>query len=88
MGRANNQIYDAASDMNRAQLQAGLLQQGYGQGIAGAQNAFNQQSQLAQTVPGMYQSRYCELWVKWAQHNRLKHKQVLMLGRETKRMAA
>ena len=47
--------YDAASDMNRAQIEAGLLQQGYGQAQQGAQTAFNQQSQLAQTVPGMYQ---------------------------------
>ena len=47
--------YDAASDMNRALMEAGLLQQGYGQGIAGAQTAFGQQQQLAQTVPGMYQ---------------------------------
>ena len=47
--------YDAASDLNRAQMEAGLLQQGYGQGMAGAQTAFNQQQQLAQTVPGMYQ---------------------------------
>jgi hypothetical protein len=47
--------YDAASDMQRAQLQAGLLQQGYGQAQQGAQTAFNQQQQLAQTVPGMYQ---------------------------------
>ena len=47
--------YDAASDLNRAKMEAGLLQQGYGQGMAGAQTAFNQQQQLAQTVPGMYQ---------------------------------
>ena len=47
--------YDAASDMNRALMQSQLLQQGYGQGMAGAQTAFGQQQQLAQTVPGMYQ---------------------------------
>jgi hypothetical protein len=47
--------YDAASDLNRAQMEAGLLQQGYGQAQQGAQTAFNQQQQLAQTVPGMYQ---------------------------------
>ena len=47
--------YDAASDMNRALMESQLLQQGYGQGMAGAQTAFGQQQQLAQTVPGMYQ---------------------------------
>ena len=47
--------YDVASDMNRALMQSQLLQQGYGQGMAGAQQAFGQQMNLAQTVPGMYQ---------------------------------
>jgi hypothetical protein len=36
-------------------MQSQLLQQGYGQGMAGAQTAYGQQQQLAQTVPGMYQ---------------------------------
>jgi len=47
--------YDAASDMNRALMQSQLLQQGYGQGMAGAQQAFGQQMNLAGSVPGMYQ---------------------------------
>jgi len=47
--------YDAASDMNRNLMEYQMRQQGYGQGIAGAQTAFGQQQQLAQTVPGMYQ---------------------------------
>jgi hypothetical protein len=47
--------YDAASDMNRALMESQLYQQGYGQAQQGAQTAFNQQQQLAQTVPGMYQ---------------------------------
>jgi hypothetical protein len=54
MGIAGSE-YDAASDMNRALLESQMLQQGYGQGMAGAQTAFGQQQQLAQTVPGMYQ---------------------------------
>ena len=54
MGVAESE-YDAASDMNRALMESQLLQQGYGQGMAGAQTAFGQQQQLAQTVPGMYQ---------------------------------
>ena len=36
-------------------MEAGLLQQGYGQGMAGAQQAHQQQMNLAQAVPGMYQ---------------------------------
>jgi hypothetical protein len=47
--------YDAASDINRALMQSQLLQQGYGQGMAGAQQAFGQQMNLAGSVPGMYQ---------------------------------
>jgi hypothetical protein len=54
MGVAESE-YDAASDMNRALMESQLLQQGYGQGIAGAQTAFQQQMGQAQAVPGMYQ---------------------------------
>jgi len=54
MGVAQSE-YDAASDMNRALMESQLLQQGYGQGMAGAQTAFQQQQGLAGTVPGMYQ---------------------------------
>ena len=53
--------YDAASDLNRAQMEAGLLQQGYGQGMAGAQQAHQQQMNLAQAVPGMYQADIASL---------------------------
>ena len=42
MGVAQSE-YDAASDMNRALMESQLLQQGYGQGMAGAQTAFQQQ---------------------------------------------
>jgi len=54
MGVAESE-YDAASDMNRALMQSQLLQQGYGQGMAGAQTAYGQQMNLAGQVPGMYQ---------------------------------
>jgi hypothetical protein len=54
MGVAQSE-YDAASDMNRALMESQLLQQGYGQGMAGAQTAFQQQMGQAQAVPGMYQ---------------------------------
>ena len=40
--------YDAASDMHRAQLEAELLQQGYGQAQQGAQTAIQQQMGQAQ----------------------------------------
>jgi hypothetical protein len=59
--------YDAASDMQRAQLQAGLLQQGYGQAQQGAQTAFQQQMGQAQTVPGMYQQDIATLGTVGAQ---------------------
>jgi hypothetical protein len=54
MGIAGSE-YDAASDMNRALLQSQLLQQGYGQGMAGAQTSFWTTKQLAGMVPGLYQ---------------------------------
>ena len=47
--------YDAASDMNRALLESQMLQQGYGQGQAGAAQAFQQQQGLAGLVPSLYQ---------------------------------
>jgi len=43
--------YQAASDRNRAALQAQLLQQGYGQAQQLAQQAFGQQLNLAQAAP-------------------------------------
>ncbi len=60
MGVAESE-YDAASDMNRALMESQLLQQGYGQGIAGAQTAFQQQMGQAQAVPGMYQQDIAQL---------------------------
>jgi hypothetical protein len=60
MGVAQSE-YDAASDMNRALMESQLLQQGYGQGIAGAQTAFQQQMGQAQAVPGMYQQDISQL---------------------------
>jgi hypothetical protein len=41
--------------MNRNLMESQLLQQGYGQGMAGAQQGYQQQMGLAQSVPGMYQ---------------------------------
>ena len=53
--------YDAASDMNRALMQSQLLQQGFGQGQAGAAQAFQQQQGLAGLVPGLYQQDISQL---------------------------
>ena len=46
--------YQTQSDMNRAMLNAQLLQQGFGQAQQAAQTAYGQQMQLAGTVPGLY----------------------------------
>ena len=54
MGIAESE-YDAASDMNRALMESQMLQQGYGQAQAGAQQAFQQQQGLAGLVPSLYQ---------------------------------
>jgi len=53
--------YDASSDMNRALLQSQMLQQGFGQGQAGAAQAFQQQQGLAGLVPGLYQQDISQL---------------------------
>ena len=45
--------YMRGSDMNRAQLQAGLLQQGFGQAQQAAQQQFQNQMGLASTLPGL-----------------------------------
>ena len=52
-GREGVQLaeYGAASDRNRAALQAQLLQQGFGQAQQAAQQAFAQQTNLAQLAP-------------------------------------
>jgi len=45
--------YQTQSDLNRAALQAQLLQQGFGQAQQLAANQFTQQSQLAQQAPAL-----------------------------------
>jgi len=44
--------YQGQSDLNRAMLQAQLQQQGFGQAQQGRQQAYGQQMQMAQAVPG------------------------------------
>ena len=46
--------YQNKSDLNRALLQSGLLQQGFTQANQLANQAFGQQQSLAQQVPGLY----------------------------------
>jgi len=79
--------YDAASDLNRAQIEAGLLQQGYGQAQQGAQTAFQQQMGQAQTVPGMYQQDIATLGTVGAAQQ-AQAQAVGDVGREGKRMEA
>jgi len=45
--------YQSQSDLNRAALQAKMLQQGFGQAQQGAQTAFTQQQQLADAQKGL-----------------------------------
>jgi hypothetical protein len=49
--------YQTGSDRNRAMLQAGLLQQGYGQAQNAAQQAFANQQAIAQGQLGMGQAQ-------------------------------
>jgi hypothetical protein len=49
--------YQSSSDRNRAMLQAGLLQQGYGQAQQGAQQAFQNQQAIAAGQLGLGQAQ-------------------------------
>jgi hypothetical protein len=79
--------YDAASDMNRALMESQLLQQGYGQGMAGAQTAYGQQMNLAGQVPGMYQQDIATLGTVGATQQ-AQAQAVETADRERKRMEA
>ena len=46
--------YQSQSDLNRAMLNAQLLQQGFGQAQQAANTAYGQQMQMAGVVPGLY----------------------------------
>jgi hypothetical protein len=79
--------YDAASDMNRALMESQMLQQGYGQGMAGAQTAYGQQMNLAGQVPGMYQQDIATLGTVGAQQQ-AQEQATADAAREGKRMEA
>ena len=49
--------YQSSSDRNRAMMQAGLLQQGYGQAQTAAQQAFQNQQMIAQGQLGLGQAQ-------------------------------
>ena len=68
-------------------MESQLYQQGYGQAQAGAQTAFNQQQQLAQTVPGMYQQDIATLGTVGAQQQAQAQAEETA-DREKKRMQA
>ena len=93
--------YQNQSDMNRALLQSGLLQQGFGQAQAQANQAFNQQGQLftgaqqlgadqqrmAQLVPGLQGSDISTLG-QAGRGQDLYEQSILDQQREANRMAA
>ena len=93
--------YQNKSDMNRALLQSGMLQQGFNQANTNANQAFNQQGQLfqgaqnlgadqqrmAQLVPGLYGSDVQSLQ-QAGTGQQLQAQNVLDQQREANRMAA
>ena len=51
-------VYQSQSDLNRAQLEASLLQQGYTQALGQANTGVNQQQQLASLQPALAANTY------------------------------
>jgi hypothetical protein len=79
--------YQAGSDRNRAALQAGLLQQGFGQAQQAAQQNFANQMGLASTLPGLQRSDISTLGSLGAL-NQAQTQAGLDATREANRMAA
>ena len=79
--------YGAASDRNRAALQAGLLQQGFGQAQAAAQQNFANQMGLAGALPGLQRADVPQLGTLGA-INQAQQQAQLDAQREATRMAA
>ena len=79
--------YGAASDRNRAALQAGLLQQGFGQAQAAAQQNFANQMGLAAALPGL-QSQDISTLGSLGALNQAQQQAQLDAQREATRMAA
>ena len=79
--------YQAGSDMKRAQLQAALLNQGFGQAQQAAQQQFQNQQGLAQLVPSL-QSGDVSTLVSLGALNQAQAQAGLDAQREATRMAA
>ena len=79
--------YQAGSDRNRAQLQAGLLNQGFQQAQQAAQQQFQNQQGLAQLVPGLQGTDISRLGSLGAL-NQAQSQAGLDATREANRMAA
>jgi hypothetical protein len=78
--------YGAASDRNRAALQAGLLQQGFGQAQALAAQQYGQQTGLASLLPGLQSQDVSQLGTLGA-INQAQSQAVLDAQRESARQA-
>jgi len=78
--------YGKASDLNRAQLQAGLLQQGFGQAQALAAQQYGQQTGLASLLPGLQSQDVSQLGTLGA-INQAQSQAVLDAQREAARQA-
>ena len=78
--------YGKASDLNRAQLQAGLLQQGFGQAQALAAQQYGQQTGLASLLPGLQSQDVSQLGTLGA-INQAQSQAVLDAQRESARQA-
>ena len=79
--------YQTQSDLNRALLQSGLLQQGFGQAQQAAQQAYMNQMQMAGVVPGLYGQDISRLGSAGA-IQQAQTQAVLDAQREANRMAA
>ena len=79
--------YGKASDLNRAQLQAGLLQQGFGQAQALAAQQYGQQTGLASLLPGLQSQDVSQLGTLGA-INQAQEQARLDAQREAARQAA
>ena len=78
--------YGKASDLNRAQLQAGLLQQGFGQAQQLAAQQYGQQTGLASLLPGLQSQDVSQLGTLGA-INQAQSQAVLDAQRESARQA-
>ena len=79
--------YQTQSDLNRAMLNAQMLQQGFGQAQQAANTAYGQQMQMAGVVPGLYGQDICRLGSAGA-IQQAQTQATLDAQREANRMAA